>query len=267
MRLLVGAATDTGRVRSANEDAYAVRVSHCVFVVCDGMGGAAAGEVASQTAVETIIEQLTRGDRLPIAAPGADDEGYLPQTNRLAEAVIEANDAICRKARANEDHAGMGTTIVGAWIQQSIASVAHVGDSRAYLWRNHTLEALTTDHSLVEEEVRVGLIERDQMLASEHQNVLLRALGQEDDVNVDVTEVPMQSGDYLVLCTDGLTRTVPDADIADAIFRLRDPQAISDHLIRAANDNGGPDNITVVVVKVSGSWWQRIWSLLRRKGV
>jgi PPM family protein phosphatase len=262
MRLRVGAATDIGRVRTLNEDAYALRAEQGLFVLCDGMGGTPAGEVASELAVETILEHLDKGAP---AAASADEQGYLPQTSRLAEAMRRSNQFIYNQAQQNPSQAQMGTTVVGAWITQHIASVAHVGDSRAYLWRNNELEALTRDHSLVEAQVHAGLLDREQSLQSEHQNILLRALGREPQVEVDLNEVPLQPGDYLLLCSDGLTRMVPERTLADAIVQLRHPQRICDYLIDAANRNGGADNITVVVVEVAGGWWTGIANRCRRE--
>ena len=131
--------------------------------------------------------------------------------------------------------------MVGAWISNHIASVAHVGDSRAYLWRRNCLEPLTRDHSLAGQ-----------------QNILLRVLGRNPDVDVELNEVPVQQADYLVLCSDGLTRMVPEDAVAHAILDLRDPQTICNHLIDAANRNGGADNITLVVVEVRSRWWRRV---------
>lgn len=263
MRLRVGAATHVGRVRVLNEDAHALREDQGLFVVCDGMGGEAAGEVASQMAVETILEQLNDGARAAAAA-GPGEDGYLPKTNRLAEAVRRSNQFIYDQAQKDARQAGMGTTVVGAWLEHNVASLAHVGDSRAYLWHAGDLEALTSDHSLVEAQVRAGLIDREQSLKSSEQNVLLRALGREPEVDVELNEVPVQAGDYLLLCSDGLTRMVPEPAMADAIARFRAPQPICDELIDVANRNGGADNITVIVVEVEGGWWQRLWNRWRR---
>ena len=235
MRLRVGARTDTGRVRSLNEDSYVVRAAQGLFLVCDGMGGAPAGEVASQMAADVILERLgTVGSSVDRTAGGA---SYLPRTNRLADAVRWSNQVIYDQGQTDPERAEMGTTVVSAWVAHHIASVAHVGDSRAYLWRDNHLEQLTSDHSV------------------EH-NVLLRVVGGAPDVDVDLSEVPVQPGNYLLLCSDGLTRMVPDALLAEAIGRLRDPQRICDFLIEAANRNGGRDNITVVVVEIVGSWWR-----------
>jgi protein phosphatase len=159
----------------------------------------------------------------------------------------------------------MGTTVVSAWIQDQIASVVHVGDSRAYLWHDDQLEPLTQDHSFVEAAVRAGLLDRDRTPAVANQHVLLRALGREPEVEVDLTEIPVQPGDYLLLCSDGLTRMVPEVTVARTIRELRDPQLICDALVQAANQNGGADNVTVIVIEVAGSWWRQLSNFWRRK--
>ncbi|OFW26887.1 MAG: hypothetical protein A3H97_21805 [Acidobacteria bacterium RIFCSPLOWO2_02_FULL_65_29] len=261
MRLRVGAATDVGRQRTNNEDAYASLPDQGLFVLCDGMGGTAAGEVASRLAVDTIVGQLKAAESTGRADPsGEGEDGYLLETAQLAEAVRRSNRSIYEQAQQNAGQAEMGTTVVGAWIRQNMASLAHVGDSRAYLWHGHRLEALTNDHSLVEARVQAGLLDREESLKSEDQNILLRALGREPDVDVDLHEVPLQPGDYLVLCSDGLTRMVPDGEMAEAIARVREPELICRHLVDAANRNGGVDNITVIVVEVEEGWWRRLWN-------
>jgi serine/threonine protein phosphatase PrpC len=258
MQLRVGAGTDTGRVRALNEDAYMLRTDEGLFVVCDGMGGAPAGEVASQLAVDAILREL----REPAANDGtltaADEQRYRPHTNRLAEVVRRSNEVIYDQAQKDPRQAGMGTTVVGAWIRQHIVGVAHVGDSRAYLWHDGRLEPLTRDHSLGEAQIAAGLLEDVRRLPVEQQNVLVRVLGREPDVEVDVKEVPVQRGDYVLLCSDGLTRMVPEYVLAKAFHLFQEPQQICDFLIAAANGNGGADNITVVVVEVSGGWWRRV---------
>jgi protein phosphatase len=249
MRLKVGAATSVGRVRPTNEDAYLVLADHGLFVVCDGMGGAAAGEVASQLAVDTIATQVANG-----ALIGAEHRGFQPRTAGLGKAIEAANGAIIAHARDDQAHAGMGTTVVGMWFGDGLASIAHVGDSRAYLRSESGFEALTSDHSLVEAQVRAGLIGREQSLQSEHQNILLRALGRDSEVDVELSETTVAIGDRVLLCTDGLTRTVSDEGLAAALDKFRgDPQGACDHLIEMANNNGGPDNVTAVVVEFQGS--------------
>ena len=266
MRLRVGAGTDTGRVRALNEDAYVLRADEGLFVVCDGMGGAPAGEVASQMAVDAIVRHL-REPASSGVAPG--EPAYQPHTNRLAEVVRRSNEVIYDQAQRDPRQAGMGTTVVGAWIRQQVDGVAHVGDSRAYLWHDQKLEPLTRDHSLVEAHLAAGLIEEVRRLPVEQQNVLVRVLGREPDVEVDLKEVPVQPGDYLLLCSDGLTRMVPEFVMARAFHEFQDPQRICDFLIAAANSHGGADNITVVVVEVDGGWWRRVrnrWTRSARRG-
>ncbi len=228
MRLKVGAGTHTGRVRALNEDAYMLRADDGLFVVCDGMGGAPAGEVASQMAVDAILRELR--DDAPVAPERrrTDERGYLPQTTRLAEVVRRSNEVIFDQAQKDPRQAGMGTTVVGAWIRQHVVSIAHVGDSRAYLWHDERLEPLTRDHSLGEAHMAAGLIEEVRRLPVEHQNALVRVLGREPDVEVDLKEVPVQPGDYVLLCSDGLTRMVPEYTLARAFHECREPQRICD---------------------------------------
>lgn len=258
MRLKVGAATSVGKVRPINEDAYLVQADQGLFVVCDGMGGSAAGEVASLLAVQTISAYVTNGS-------GGDQQGtrgFQPRTSQLGRAIEAANHAIIERASSDQDQAGMGTTVVSMWYGDGLASIAHVGDSRAYLCNQRGFEALTSDHSLVEAQVKAGLIDREQSLKSEHQNILLRALGREPDLEVELNETAIAIGDRVLLCTDGLTRTVTDEGLASTLDRHRgNPQAACDDLIAQANDNGGPDNVTAVVVEFHGS---RLSSFFRR---
>jgi protein phosphatase len=206
-------------------------------------------------AVDAIRQELQEGH---VEAVPSDEHHYLPHTNRLAAVVRRSNEVIYDQAQKDPRQAGMGSTVVGAWICQQIVSVAHVGDSRAYLWHDNRLEPLTRDHSLGEAHIAAGLLEEVRRLPVEQQNVLVRVLGREPDVEVDLKEVPVQTGDYLLLCSDGLTRMVPEYVMAEAFHQFREPQQICDYLIAAANGNGGADNITVVVVEVSGSWWHRV---------
>ena len=253
MRLRVGAASDIGRVRPLNEDVHRLRADDGLFLVCDGMGGASAGEIASRVAADAILHHLDRRAVIP-GDRGDAHTGYLPQTQQLAEAVRRSNQVIYAEARDNPAHAGMGTTVVAAWVREHVASVAHVGDSRAYLWHDPQLVALTRDHSLEEAQRRAGIVDDRH----DAQHVLLQVLGGAPDVDVDVTEMPLQAGDYLLLCSDGLTRMVPEASLGQAIRQWRDPQRICDCLVETANRNGGADNITVVVVEVARAWWRRL---------
>ena len=277
MRLRVGAGTHTGRVRDINEDAYMLRADDGLFIVCDGMGGAPAGEVASRIAVEAIVRELgqpVRGVRLQPDRSGrggaaATTPAYLPHTNRLADVVRRSNEVIYDQAQKDPRQTGMGTTLVGAWIRQQVVGIAHVGDSRAYLWHDQRLEPLTRDHSLGEAHIAAGRLEELRRMPVEYQQALVRVLGREPEVDVDLKEVPVQAGDYLLLCSDGLTRMVPEYVLARTFHEWREPQRICDALIAAANNHGGADNITVVVVEVTGGWWRRLsnrWARSARRG-
>ena len=253
MRLKVGAATSVGRVRPINEDAFLAQPDQGLFVVCDGLGGAAAGEVASRLAVDTIGASL---DGWSTNGGGSTRSG---RTRSLGNAIRKANRAIIDHVRGDQTHAGMGTTVVGAWVDDGLVSIGHVGDSRAYLSHAAGFDSLTSDHSLVEAQVQAGLIDREQSRQSDQQNILLRALGRDADVDIELSEVAVTTGDRLLLCTDGLTRMVTDEQLAAALDRFRgQPQAACDHLIDAANNNGGPDNITVVIVEFLGSRMRRV---------
>jgi len=264
MRMQAAGSSDTGRVRRHNEDAYSCDSQLGLFVVCDGMGGESAGEVASRIAVDTIVAQFN-GDSAP-----RDDEaqrdarGFSVRTSRLETALLAGNRAIFEASQENTEHAGMGSTVVSAWIANNVASIAHVGDSRAYLGRAGRLEQLTEDHSLVEEQVKAGLMSREESLTALHRNILTRALGRAANIPVDLTEVPLRAGDFLLLCTDGVTQMVSDETLAQTIFTLQQPQRICEELIKLANSSGGIDNSTVVVVKVEPeTFWRRLSSLWR----
>jgi PPM family protein phosphatase len=261
MHLRAGAGSDCGRVRTMNEDAYMLSAREGIFLVCDGMGGAPAGEVASQMAVDAIERQL----HTPAASnESAECAEYLPQTRKLAAAVRWSNAFIYDQAQKDPQQSGMGTTVVGAWIREHVASVAHVGDSRAYLCRGDRFESLTRDHSLIEAHRAAGWEGEEIDVPVSQHDVLVRVLGREPDVDVDVSEVPLEPGDYMLLCSDGLTRMVSESVMATAIREQREPQRICDYLITAANGNGGADNITVVVVEVADRWWRRLMERWRK---
>ena len=197
------------------------RAEEGLFVVCDGMGGAPAGEVASEMAIQAIARELKGREKGDGSAVVAIPAAYA----RLVDAVRQSNEFIYGEAQKDPRQAGMGTTVVGAWIREQIAGVAHVGDSRAYLWHNDRLEPLTRDHSLMEAHIEAGLADEGRSLPVEQQNVLVRVLGREPAVDVDVTEVPVQSGDYVLLCSDGLTRMVAESELANAIRTISGPAA------------------------------------------
>ena len=253
MRLDVGSRTDVGRVRENNEDAYLVVEPLQLFIVSDGMGGEAHGEVASAMAVEVIADhcQASLNDpELPLY--GEPRPGLSPRTQRLASALFLANRRIYESALHNPEQWGMGATIVAAWIEGPLLSIAHVGDSRIYLLRAGSLRQLTDDHSLVAEQVRTGLISKQQAEVSELQNVLTRALGPHPQVLVDAAEHLIEPSDEVVLCSDGLTRMLGDEELASVLAGSPEPQRAADKLVELAKENGGTDNITVVIVRVPG---------------
>src|SRR6201998_2636073 len=213
------------------------------------MGGEAHGEIASSLAVDTIekVCSAPKGDS-DVTLAGASGENWSEQTRRLQSAVFQANFNIYESSQNHPEQRGMGATLTAGWINGSKLSLAHVGDSRAYLLRTGNLQQLTNDHSLVAEQVRRGLITPQQAEESEMQSVLLRALGAHPEVEIDVDEVGIIPRDVLLLCSDGLTRMVTEPEIAGALQAEMVPSAAAERLIALANENGGIDNVTVIVV-------------------
>ena len=251
MRIQVGARTDLGRVRSNNEDSFKLVPEMNLFILSDGMGGEAHGEVASNLAVEAIAAHCLEGTQKPgvpyLVEPRAElDE----KTNRLASAVQLANRMIYESAQKHAAQRGMGATVVAVWINEQRLSVAHVGDSRVYLLRAGELQQITDDHSLVAEQVRRGILTKEQAESSDMQSVLIRALGIEPEVQVDADEHLLMEGDTLVLCSDGLSRMVSDLEIASTLLSRTGMQSTADRLIELANEYGGEDNVSVVLVRV-----------------
>lgn len=252
MRIETGARTDLGRVRKNNEDCYQVDSALNLYVLSDGMGGEAHGEVASNLAVQTVVTHCQQGENsrtTPVfGEPRAD---VSERTNRLTSAVHLANRKVFETASANPDQRGMGATIVAAWVDGQKLSLAHVGDSRAYLLRAGSMEQLTADHSLVAEKVRVGIMTPQEADASEMQSVLTRAVGTTATVQVDADEQVLLVGDTLILCSDGLTRMVTDPEIASTLLTSTSAQEAADRLVELANEYGGVDNVSVIVLRVT----------------
>lgn len=251
MRIQVGARTDVGRVRSNNEDSFKLVPELNLFILSDGMGGEAHGEVASNLAVAAIAahcqESTEKADLPYLVEPRPD---VTEKTNRLASAVQLANKMIYESAQKHPAQRGMGATVVAIWINGQRLSVAHVGDSRVYLLRAGDFQQVTDDHSLVAEQVRRGILTREQAESSDMQSVLIRALGIEPDVQVDTDEHLLMEGDVLVLCSDGLSRMVSDLEIASTLLSSNGMQPSADRLIELANEYGGEDNVSVVLVRV-----------------
>ena len=242
--------TDVGRVRTNNEDSFRILESLHLFVISDGMGGEAHGEVASSMAVETIVNYCAEAkDDSSMTLSGSPGDHWAEKTKRLQSAVCLANSKIYQSAQKNPELRGMGATLTAAWFDNGRLSIAHVGDSRAYLLRGGTVQQLTNDHSLVAEQVRRGIITPQEAEASEMQSVLLRALGAHSQVEVDVDEVAIFSRDVLLLCSDGLTRMVTEPEIAGSLQAETDPASATRKLIELANERGGIDNVTVIVAR------------------
>jgi PPM family protein phosphatase len=239
MRLSSFAGSDVGRMRSGNEDSYFC--GRTVFAVADGLGGHQGGEVASAAAVEP----LARLDSHELTDPGAVAEA-------LAAAIREANEAILERAADDPSLYGMGTTITAAAVAGGRhLQLAHVGDSRAYLLREGALDQLTTDHTVVGELVRRGRLTPEQAAIHPERSILTRAVGLDPRVPVDLPDpLELQPGDQVLLCSDGLTEAVGDGQIAELLSATPDGHAACRSLIDAANGAGGPDNITVVLVRV-----------------
>lgn len=243
--------TDVGRKRKHNEDAYALDVNEGLFIVADGMGGHAAGEVAAKITVETIGEFIAATRQKEEATwPFRYDHQLEFNSNRLAIAIEKANERVMAAVAAQPWLKGMGTTVVAGLLNEKTLSLAHVGDSRAYLYRDGALSRLTDDHSWVHEQVAAGILTEEEAKSHPLKNVVTRALGGGPSVSPDLQELAFQPGDEFIFCSDGLTTMLTDEEILDLAENERDPQSLCRKLVDTANERGGVDNITVVVVRV-----------------
>ena len=251
MQVSWAARTDPGLRRSQNEDSYRARLNLGLFVVADGMGGHAGGEVASQLAVDAIqnvVEATT--------ALGPEDTWPIPfdrsvgcDGNRLRAGFDLANRHIAERVANTDTLRGMATTAVALLVAGSAAALAHVGDSRAYLYRADRLTRLTRDHSWVEEQLQAGLLSESAGREHAWRNIVTRALSG-GELNVEVGELQIQRGDRLLLCSDGLSSVILDEQIGNVVAAAADPQAVCDELVRCANAGGGPDNVTTLMLDI-----------------
>lgn len=239
VRYTAAAVTDRGRKRPSNEDAFGFSVEAGVYVVCDGMGGAAAGEIASSLAVDEILRLLKSRSQ--------ESDSQLPAA--AESAVMAANEAIFSRAQRNQRLSGMGTTLVVMATQEQHVWILNIGDSRCYLWRQGRLEQLTRDHSLVEEQVRLGRMTAREALHSPLKNVITRALGTQSQVTPDIFQIEAEPGDVFLLCSDGLTRELPDESIQNLLNCELPLDGMAAHLVDAAKKAGGHDNITCLLVR------------------
>jgi serine/threonine protein phosphatase PrpC len=217
VRIASGGKSDVGQQRGNNEDSFRIVEPLNLFVISDGMGGEAHGEIASAMAVETVVKRCMDDEMGAGEASAKAQPGWNEKTRKLFGAAHLANKKIFQSAEAHPEQQGMGATLTAAWIDEEKLSVVHVGDSRVYLLRNGALEQLTNDHSLVAEQVRRGLLTAAEAERSDMQSVLLRALGTQTEIEVDAEEHTLFPHDVLLLCSDGLSRMVTDPEIAGTL--------------------------------------------------
>ncbi|MGH7652758.1 MAG: Stp1/IreP family PP2C-type Ser/Thr phosphatase [Gemmatimonadaceae bacterium] len=242
MHLAVAARTDVGRIRKGNEDSLhaSANAYRGLFIVADGMGGHAAGEVASEMAVEIVSHDLS--DLNDLDAADAHE--------KVARALRDANRAVFERTRTERDKLGMGSTVSALLLSETRYVVGHVGDSRIYIVRENHMQQLTKDHSLVQEQVDAGLLTPEQARRHPQSNVITRCIGMADDIDPDVFDGEARIGDTFLLASDGLTGMIDDRRISQLLLSRAKPERIVDALIQEANMNGGNDNITAVVVRV-----------------
>jgi len=234
--------TDVGRCREVNQDELLIDPALGLYAVADGMGGHAAGEVASQLAIESLARAMSDDPAEPTATGAA---------QQLERALHEGNRKICDSVLTHGEWRGMGTTIVALLALGDRVVIGHVGDSRAYLLREGKLHRLTSDHSWVNEQVKLGLMTDDEAHQHPMRNIVTRALGNRVDLKVDLTQEDVRPGDLFLLCSDGLNSMMSDGEILATLTAAgSDPEKVCHALVDRANQNGGEDNITVVVVQI-----------------
>ena len=248
--LNVASVTDTGAIRSFNEDSIAADSELGVLVLADGMGGHKAGDVASSLATNFVMDYLK--PKLTEMTPSPFRSlGPCPEAIAVKTAIEKINQVIYTAAQDDSKYAGMGTTIVVILFHQSSVTIAHVGDSRLYRLRQGCLQLLTHEHSLLQHQVETGLISVEDAKVSHNRNLVSRALGVDAEIKVEISEHDVHSDDVYLLCSDGLNDMVDDADIELAINELQANLPLaSRQLIQMANDNGGHDNVSVIIAKV-----------------
>ena len=232
----VASRTHIGNVRASNQDALiVVPGKYGLYGVADGMGGHKAGDVASQMAVH-VLSRILKKEK--------------PSGELLRFGIEEANRMIYEEQKRNPDYSGMGTTLTVIWEDKTKVLLGHVGDSRAYLLRGREIRQISQDHSMVAEMVRSGVLTEEEALVHPYRNIITRALGADDAVDVDVTELDKQKGDVYLICSDGLSEYVRDSDLREVLLRLPKEEA-ADELLRRALEGGGRDNISLVIAEVT----------------
>ncbi len=264
--LTMATSTDSGMVRSHNEDSLAVEPQIGLAVLADGMGGYNAGEVASGIAVALIREEVMKA--LAADASSARGRASAEHAERiLREQSSKANASIYQSAQTQPQYAGMGTTLVAALFSSNLVTVAHIGDSRLYRLRGDSFEQITRDHSLLQEQIDSGMISKEDARHSMNKNLVTRALGVDPEVETEIHSYEVLPGDIYLLCSDGLSDMIPEDEIHSTIATLKaNLQLAADQLVQTANDYGGRDNVSVVLVQVNerfapeGGWLSRFIS-------
>lgn len=264
--------TDTGLYRDHNEDAVASDLAIGLLVLADGMGGHKAGEVASEIAVLTVTTEMTEAMRHKYASRYF--PALLSESQMLIHAIEQANTNIFQVSQNQPQCAGMGTTLVAGIFTNNKLVVAHIGDSRMYRLRDLTLTQITVDHSLLQEQLKAGLITREQAKVSIHKNLVTRALGLDAAVTIDVQECAVAVGDIYLLCSDGLTDLVDDETISKILIDTNGQiEQAATKLVQAANANGGTDNISVIIALVNkpfmapGGLMQHLFNKLKKSSI
>lgn len=235
--------TDPGMVRSQNQDHYAIVKlgrDQLLAIICDGMGGARSGNIASQMAVEVFVEEVKRTTRSNMKPDRID--------NMLEQALEMANEAVYEQSQLSEEYRGMGTTLVAAFFQKDQLTVANVGDSRAYLFNKDGVKSITTDHSLVELMVQRGEITREAAKFHPGKNLITRAVGTEAKVSCDLYHLKLNKGDSVLLCSDGLSNVMSDQEILFEVIHGVNKNDCCQRLLNIANFRGSPDNVTVALI-------------------
>ena len=261
--------TDVGCVRTNNEDSLGWDENLGIYVVCDGMGGAQAGEVASKMGVDLVLDYFRKSQQNGSYVAAADiPDDISPAGRHLWTAIQQANSAIFETGQRNDLQQGMGTTIVAAFFHdEGLLTLAHAGDSRVYRVRNEAIEQLTQDHSLVAEQVRRGMMSAEQAERSELQNIIIRALGSEQTLEPEVQDLLALQGDVYLLATDGLTKLVKPESLKTIIEGSLSLDDACEQLILAAKDQGGDDNITCLLLRVvERPWYHKLLDFARRGG-
>jgi serine/threonine protein phosphatase PrpC len=249
LRIQAAGETHVGRQREHNEDCLAVDLDQGLFLVADGIGGAASGEIASRMAVD-LIQSCCRDGDVEITQPMGFDEQNKPNETRLVSCIWRSNERIYEAAQRDPRLHGMGTTLAALYIVKGAAHIAHVGDSRVYRYRRKRLERLTEDHSLWNEHRHRGEQLPDDIDPMLARNVVTRALGMGRGVDVETRVERVQDGDLFMLCSDGLSGPVPEPEIAAVLAKAGDLELAVRALIDRANEHGGPDNVTCVLVRL-----------------